>query len=209
MPEELPIIGNYYYKYASKNPIERYLIKRYEDTFKRIVASLPVKSIYEVGSGEGVLIKWLTEIKPEIKIYGSDIEPIFDFSLFRDSLTAPTFLINEADNIPFSANSVDGIIACEVLEHLPNPARSIQELKRMNAQYYLFTVPNDKLWKILNMIRLKYIKDLGNTPGHINHWSRKSFCKLVSEYLNINYSLYVQPWIFVLATAKKASQEKL
>ena len=31
MPKEMTIIGNYYNKYNTKNPIERFLLKNYED----------------------------------------------------------------------------------------------------------------------------------------------------------------------------------
>jgi ubiquinone/menaquinone biosynthesis C-methylase UbiE len=202
MPEETAIIGNYYNKYKTKNPIERFLLNNYEKTLKRIIKSLSIKKIYEVGSGEGVILNWLSDVKPEAKLYGSDISPIFDLSIFVERPTKPIFLINDAENLPFSHKPFDLIIACEVLEHLTNPGKCLEEFQRLNAQYYILTVPNDKLWKILNMLRLKYVRDLGNTPGHKNHWSRSSFCKLVSNYLNIQYSVYVQPWIFVLATGK-------
>lgn len=202
MSEDTTILGNYYDKYKSANPVERFLLKNYEDTFKKIVASLSVKTVYEVGSGEGVLLKWIGDLGLDVRLYGSDISSIFDYSLFVDSPAKPMLLINDAENIPVGSKTVDLVLACEVLEHLVNPAKCLQEFQRLKAGYYLLTVPNDRLWRMLNILRLKYVKYLGNTPGHRNHWNRRSFCELVSAYLNIQYSLYVHPWIFVLATSK-------
>ena len=36
-------------------------------------------------------------------------------------------------------------------------------------------MPREPLWRGLNMARGAYLKDLGNTPGHVNHWSKRSF----------------------------------
>ena len=33
---------------------------------------------------------------------------------------------------------------------------------------------------MVNMARGAYLKDLGNTPGHLNHWSKRSFVQMLS-----------------------------
>ena len=43
-------------------------------------------------------------------------------------------------------------------------------------------MPREPLWRGLNMARGAYVKDLGNTPGHLNHWSRKAFVELLSRH---------------------------
>ena len=40
-------------------------------------------------------------------------------------------------------------------------------------------MPREPLWRGLNMARGAYWKDLGNTPGHVNHWSKRSFVALL------------------------------
>ena len=40
--------------------------------------------------------------------------------------------------------------------------------------------PREPLWRGLNIARGAYLKDLGNTPGHLNHWSKRGFVALLS-----------------------------
>ena len=48
----------------------------------------------------------------------------------------------------------------------------------MVARNVLF--PFEPVWRLGNMARGRYLKDLGNTPGHVNHWSRWSFRRFVA-----------------------------
>ena len=54
------------------------------------------------------------------------------------------------------------------------------------------------------LFRSKYIKNFGNTPGHLNHWSTKRIIKLVDK----NYGKVIAvetplPWTIILAKAEK------
>ena len=44
-----------------------------------------------------------------------------------------------------------------------------------------------------------YIKDLGNTPGHLNHWSRKAFVALLSQHGTVEEIRSPFPWTMLLA----------
>ena len=55
----------------------------------------------------------------------------------------------------------------EVLEYLGNPKVALQELFRVYCKYVLISVPYESLWSILNILRGKYVKCLGNTLGYI------------------------------------------
>ena len=48
--------------------------------------------------------------------------------------------------------------------------------------HLLVSVPREPLWRALNMARGAYVRELGNTPGHVNHWSRRGFAALLSRY---------------------------
>jgi len=73
-----------------------------------------------------------------------------------------------ASNIlPPKSQSYDLTIACEVLEHLEDPGQALTEIDRVTKQSVLISVPQEPMWRILNMARGKYWSDLGNTPGHV------------------------------------------
>ena len=51
----------------------------------------------------------------------------------------------------------------------------------------------------LPLARGRYIADLGNTPGHINHWSSRSFAGLVSRHFAVDGVRKPLPWTMVAA----------
>jgi hypothetical protein len=49
------------------------------------------------------------------------------------------------------------------------------------------------------MMRGKYIGRLGNTPGHLQHWSASGLAGLVAQYARVRRILKPLPWTMVLA----------
>jgi predicted SAM-dependent methyltransferase len=99
-------------------------------------------------------------------------------------------------------DSADFILCCEVLEHLEFPEKALKTLNTITGKYCLLSVPNEPLWRCLNMVRGKYIHDLGNTPGHIQHWSLHQFVKLIKKYMDVLMVKFVLPWTLVLSKKK-------
>lgn len=95
--------------------------------------------------------------------------------------------------------SIDLIFLLEVMEHLQSPNDALAELKRVGKKYVIIGVPREPIWRILNMLRLKYWSSLGNTPGHIQHWSKTSLLKFLKsrgfEVVAVENPL---PWSIVL-----------
>ena len=79
----------------------------------------------------------------------------------------------------------DLVLAIEVLEHVPDPAAALRELARVARRDVVLSVPREPIWRAANMARGKYWGDLGNTPGHIQHWSRAGFVRLVGAHLEV------------------------
>ena len=92
------------------------------------------------------------------------------------------FYVDSIYNIDSNDNNYDLVIACEVLEHLEEPEIALSELFRISNKYVLISVPNEPFWRIANFARGKYLNRLGNTPGHINHWSKNGIIDLTSKY---------------------------
>jgi 2-polyprenyl-3-methyl-5-hydroxy-6-metoxy-1,4-benzoquinol methylase len=92
------------------------------------------------------------------------------------------------------------VVASEVLEHMEEPERALRELVRVSSNYVFVTVPNEPIWRILNMMRGKYLSRFGNTPGHVQHWSKRSFLKLISDIRGVRIVKVCRslPWLLVL-----------
>jgi hypothetical protein len=48
------------------------------------------------------------------------------------------------------------------------------------------------------MARGAYWSELGNTPGHLNHWSRRSFVSLLSRHGTVVEVRSPFPWTMLL-----------
>jgi hypothetical protein len=63
-------------------------------------------------------------------------------------------------------------------------------------------VPREPIWRLLNMMRGKYIGSLGNTPGHLQHWSTSEFRKFVAPVFNVVEVRTPLPWTILLMQRK-------
>ena len=54
----------------------------------------------------------------------------------------------------------------------------------------------------LNLVTGRYIKDLGNTPGHVNHWSKRGFVQLLERYGTVEEARSPFPWTMLLVRAR-------
>lgn len=99
------------------------------------------------------------------------------------------------------------LICCEVLEHVPDPERGVRIIAECTNEYFIVSVPREPLWCILNMARGKYWKSFGNTPGHINHWTKHGFVKMVSKYADVVKVASPLPWTMILARKRKKKHD--
>ena len=90
------------------------------------------------------------------------------------------------------------MVCCEVLEHLEQPELALKTLKRVTGRYLILSVPREPLWCAMNLARAKYISRLGNTPGHIQHWSKRGFIRLVSKCFDVLEVKSPLPWTMLL-----------
>ena len=88
--------------------------------------------------------------------------------------------------------------AIEVLEHVPEPEQTLSEMARVARRWLLVSVPREPLWRMLNMARGAYWPAMGNTPGHLNHWSKRSFVELLSRHGEVVELRSPFPWTMLL-----------
>jgi ubiquinone/menaquinone biosynthesis C-methylase UbiE len=104
----------------------------------------------------------------------------------------------KAEHLPFGDGEFDLAAAIEVLEHVPDPEHTVAEMARVAGRHLLVSVPREPLWRGLNMARGAYLKDLGNTPGHLNHWSKRAFVRLLAQHGEVIEARSPFPWTMVL-----------
>jgi len=203
--EEGIVIGNTYDKYGSKNPIVRRIMAGFSGALSSLVAQAKPSSIHEVGCGEGYWVRlWSSQ---GIETRGSDFsEKVIELARENSkerSLPEDIFSIRSIYDLEQGRDSADLLVCCEVLEHVDDPSSALAALQRTASNYVIVSVPREPIWRVLNMIRGKYWGQLGNTPGHLNHWSSRSFIRLVSKYFDIVEIKKPLPWTMLLCRVRR------
>jgi ubiquinone/menaquinone biosynthesis C-methylase UbiE len=190
--------GNTYDKYGSQNPVVRRLMTGFEKSLDELWHMASPESILDVGCGEGVLTsKWAERL--EGRIVGIDLpDPKLEAEWQKRQRPNLEYRAEEATSLSFADDEFDMATAIEVLEHVPDPERTVAEMARVAKRWVLVSVPREPLWRGLNMARGAYIKDFGNTPGHINHWSKRSFVAMLSRHGTVQEVRSPFPWTMVL-----------
>lgn len=186
-------------KYINSNFITKRLLINFFNKINSI--SKPIKNelkkVLEVGCGHGYSTQHLSEIYGQSLIEASDL----DQKLVQDAKKKnPNVKITRESiyDLNREDESFDLVILLEVLEHLSFPDLALEELYRVSKKYCIISVPNEPLWRILNMLRCSYCGEFGNTPGHINHWTKAGITRLVGKYFKIVNVVTVVPWTILL-----------
>ena len=194
------VTGNTYDKYGSTNPLARRLMAGFERDLDELLARADPASLLDVGCGEGVLVhQWAQRLQGR-RIVGIDLEEesIQDGWEQRQAPNLQYRVMRVAENLPFADGEFDLASAIEVLEHVPDPAHTLAEMARCASRHLLVSVPREPLWRGLNMARGAYLRELGNTPGHLNHWSRRSFVRLLARHGTVAEVRSPFPWTMLL-----------
>jgi 2-polyprenyl-3-methyl-5-hydroxy-6-metoxy-1,4-benzoquinol methylase len=191
--------GNTFDKYGSSNPVVKRLMGGFHSTLDELWAKAAPRSILDVGCGEGVLTAEWAERLGEGRIVGIDLDdPKLRSEWERRRRPNLEFRVEEATSLSFADGEFDLACAIEVLEHVPEPEATLAEMARVASGHLLVSVPREPLWRALNVARGAYWRDLGNTPGHVNHWSRREFVALLSRYGTVEEARSPFPWTMVL-----------
>jgi ubiquinone/menaquinone biosynthesis C-methylase UbiE len=191
--------GNTFDKYGSSNPVVRRLMASFERDLSELFAIAAPRSILDVGCGEGVLtVGWANRL-PHARVVGFDLEdPKLRAHWATASLPNLSFQTGDARQLPFADGEFDMVAAIETLEHIPDPALVVAEMARVAGSHLLVSVPREPLWRMLNVARGAYVRELGNTPGHVNHWSARSFKRLLARHGELAQTRAPFPWTMVL-----------
>ena len=193
------VFGNTTDKYGSRNPIVRRLMRGWQAAIDELVDRAAPTDIHDVGCGEGFWVeRWH---RRGIAVRGSDASPAA-IAIARDNarawgIDADRFAVESVYRLP--AAGTDLAVCCEVLEHLDHPAAALAVLAAHARRHVIISVPREPIWRLLNLARGKYALELGNTPGHVQHWSTREIVELIGEQLDVVLVRTPLPWTVVLA----------
>jgi ubiquinone/menaquinone biosynthesis C-methylase UbiE len=191
------VVGNVYDKYGTKNPLARALMHGFLGAVTDLYSRVVPQSVLEVGCGEGKLAAHLLRVaRRPARFVVTDVD-LAALTPDLDALIEPRQA--SVYELPFPDASFDLVLCCEVLEHLAEPGRGLAEVVRVARRAVIVSTPREPLWRFLNVLRGKYVRELGNTPGHVQHFGRRSLVRLVEGHLRVLEVRRPLPWTVVLA----------
>jgi 2-polyprenyl-3-methyl-5-hydroxy-6-metoxy-1,4-benzoquinol methylase len=191
--------GNLYPKYTARHPIARLLVDRFLAELLDLARRTGAKRVHEAGCGEGFLSTMLAQ--NGFAVRGSDLAPaaIATARARAAELAVPaSFRIADLYGLTPEEDGAELVVCCEVLEHLSDPQRAVRLLAGLARPHLIVSVPREPIWRLLNMARGRYWRDLGNTPGHLQHWSTAGFLALLERHVKVRAVRTPLPWTMAL-----------
>lgn len=138
----------------------------------RAVMQYAGQRILDVGCSNGVYVRRLRQLG--YQAYGADLLQAPGWIE-----KPPPFLMSDARFLPFADNSFDTIISFETLEHVPDPARALQDYHRVCRRHVILSVPNAEKQAILAEAGLNFNHWIDRT--HINFYSLEAIKALAER----------------------------
>ncbi len=157
-------------------------------------------AVLEVGVGEAEVTKIIAGRHPGMTVVGIDLPDPELAATWHGKPVAGSFA--DIVSLPFRDDQFDLVLAIEVLEHVDDPDAALREVARVARRDVVLSVPREPIWRAANLARGKYVSTVGNTPGHIQHWSSRAFTDLVGRHFDVVRVTKPFPWTMVRARVR-------
>jgi len=174
-------------------------VQGFLDRFEELAERTGAREAHEIGCGEGELSIRLAGLG--LRVRGSDASAEVIEEARRRSADARAdveFRVAPVETLDPARDAAELVVCCEVMEHLPDPDAALKTLAALAAPWTIVSVPREPLWRLLNLARLRYVSALGNTPGHLQHWSRRGLVDFLGRRLEVVEVSGPVPWTMAL-----------
>lgn len=189
--------GNSYDKYRAEHSLERRLVEGFLRALDSVLPAAKPDRVLEVGAGEGEISGRLRARYPGATVVSIDLHDPSLGEEWRRRGALGTFA--DVRQLPFPDRSFDLVLGIEVLEHVVSPGVALTEIERVSRGAVVLSVPREPIWRIANVLRGRYVRQGGNTPGHLNHWSTRRFRALVANRFDVQATNTPFPWTILSA----------
>jgi len=145
--------------------------------------------VCEIGSGDGKLLRTLKRAQPALELHGCDV---------RVPATKPevyAFRQIQGDALPYDDAWLDGAIVFDVLEHVPDPERTLSEVARVlkpGGSFVAFVPTEGQPFSWYEVYRRLLGRDVyAQTKEHVHAFSRDGLRAMVERDFEIETTAYV------------------
>ena len=110
-----------------------------------ILRGLAPQTLLDIGSGRGVFLWPLLDAFPDLQVTATDLldHRIEDLEAVRNGGLNHLWIHKlDATQMPFEAESFDGVTMLEVLEHIPQASKALAEVVRVAQRFVILSVPS-------------------------------------------------------------------
>ncbi len=186
-------------KYASPNPLVQWALHGFLLKVEALVEQCAPRTILDVGCGEGLIGSYLRQRGGSSghRYVGADRN--WQALRVAARLNPDTaFFCADITSLGFRRGSFELVLCLEVLEHIPDPAVALAELRRVTSRYCLISVPHEPFFRLATFLRGKHLREWGNHPEHVQHWGPRSFRALLSRSFHVQELQTPFPWLLAL-----------
>lgn len=121
---------DYYQNGVKNNLFQRLWHKSKINLAKKIIGGLKFKNCLDVGCASGFMISEIAQSYPKTRYFGIDIyDKAITFA--RKNYPDIKFQVASAQKLPFKRNSFDLVLFYETIEHVEQPLKCLEEIKRI------------------------------------------------------------------------------
>jgi SAM-dependent methyltransferase len=163
-----------YRDYERQNPLRKLLF--YRRFLERLLSRDGRRSILEIGCGPGA---FLASLDDRWHKYGFDVSP-YAIQLARKRNPGARLVVGSAERVPF-ARQFDAIVSFDVLEHVSDAGRALDEVASHLAPGGVFAcvVP------VYDGLSGPIIRRLDRDPTHVHRRERTFWLSLIGRQLQI------------------------
>ena len=101
------------------------------------------RSVLDVGTGTGRLLRVLHERQPSLRIHGIDPVPeLLEVAIERFGVPKDSVSVADGERLPFVDGAWDAVCELAVLHHVPYPRRVVDEMLRVAARIVVISDDN-------------------------------------------------------------------
>jgi ubiquinone/menaquinone biosynthesis C-methylase UbiE len=159
------------------------------------------ESFLEIGCNSG---HYLKKLKGKCKrIVGIDIDRESVLKAKKKTGLKEIFIAN-SNNLPFNDKEFDWVMASEVLEHIPDFEKALNEIKRVARKKILITIPIEKAywWRAIKLFGYKPHK-----VGHVHSFYSKDIEEKMLPWKLKRKELVYSPFIWLNNLLKNKIRE--